>query len=200
MFNAQKKRQSKPSPKTQKVSFDKAFEERIGRDPATYISEKIAAGSDVESVRYLFDIVAAEIELRNRCKSPGFDYYYKQLLSEQIQKPDEAMSVKPQITKTFIISQLIGKERFIDQYTPLLKALAENKEFFKFVYTLRQELDGKEIVNPRTENKRIADYFYSNKANERFPEVKGIVESVLSYGRQSSAYISIYYAMYLFQK
>ena len=44
------------------------------------------------------------------------------------------------------------------------------------------------------------DMFYTNKANEKYPEVKVIVEKVLAYGKQASAHISIYYAMFLFEE
>ena len=47
--------------------------------------------------------------------------------------------------------------------------------------------------------KRIADYFYLKKANERFQEVQEIVKGVVAYGKQASAHISIYYAMYLYE-
>jgi hypothetical protein len=48
-------------------------------------------------------------------------------------------------------------------------------------------------------NRQIADYFFKNQANERFSMVKVIVEAVLKYGKQASAHISIYYAMYLYE-
>ena len=79
-------------------------------------------------------------------------------------------------------------------------ALAGNRDFMAFVEKLRQQLAGEETTNTREANKRIADYFYTNKANERFSEVKAIVEAVLTYGKQASAHISIYYAMFICQK
>ena len=39
----------------------------------------------------------------------------------------------------------------------------------------------------------------ATKISQKFPEVKAIVEAVLSYGKQASAHISIYYAMYLYE-
>ena len=160
----------------------------------------MAGGSDIGAIRNLFDIMAAEIELRNRCKSPGFDYYYEKAVSKQILEPVKAPAVQPRITKSFAIFQLIGKERFLNQYDSLLKALAKNKEFMSFIATLRQDLAGAQHGNTKSTNMQVADYFYKNKANERFPEVKAIVDAVLTYGKQASAHISIYYAMYLYEE
>ena len=200
MFFSKRKQKVKATPNAKAVSFAKAFEERLGQDPTTYVLNKLAGGSDVGAIRNLFDIMAAEIELRNRCKSPGFDYYYEKALSKQILNPSEPPKVQLRITRSFAISQLIGKDRFLDQYGSQLKALAENGDFIRFVAELRQQLAGQEVTNTREANKRIADYFYINKANERFSEVKAIVEAVLAYGKQASAHISIYYAMFLYEQ
>ena len=200
MFFSKKKKKDQAKPQSRAVSFEKAFEERLGQDPTTYVLNKMATGSDIGAIRNLFDIMAAEIELRSRCKSPGFDYYYEKALSKQILKPVIMSDAHVQITKSFAISQLIGKERFLDQYGSQLKTLAENGDFMSFVAVLRQQLAGQETTNTREANKRIADYFYINKANERFSEVKAIVEAVLTYGKQASAHISIYYAMFLYEQ
>ena len=199
MFFSKKKKITKATPSVKVVSFTKAFEERLGQDPTTYILNKMAGGSDIGAIRNLFDIMAAEIELRNRCKSPGFDYYYEKALSKQMLIPSELPKVQQRITKSFAISQLIGKERFLNQYDSLLRALAKNKEFMSFIATLRQDLAGAQHGNTKSTNMQVADYFYKNKANERFPEVKAIVDAVLLYGKQASAHISIYYAMYLYE-
>jgi hypothetical protein len=200
MFFSKRKKKAQPKPQIKAVSFEKAFEERLGQDPTTYVLNKMVGGSDIGAIRNLFDIMAAEIELRSRCKSPGFDYYYEKALSQQILKPVIMSDAHVQITKSFAISQLIGKERFLDQYGSQLKTLAENGDFMSFVAVLRQQLAGQETTNTREANKRIADYFYINKANERFSEVKAIVEAVLTYGKQASAHISIYYAMFLYEQ
>jgi hypothetical protein len=200
MFFFKKKKESQPIVQAKAGSFEKAFEERLGQGPTTYVLNKLAGGSDIGAIRNLFDIMAAEIELRSRCKSPGFDYYYEKALSKQILKPVIMSDAHVQITKSFAISQLIGKERFLDQYGSQLKTLAENGDFMSFVAVLRQQLAGQETINTREANKKIADYFYINKANERFSEVKTIVEEVLAYGKQASAHISIYYAMFIYQK
>ena len=199
MFFSKKRKKAKTTPSARAVSFAKAFEDRLGQDPTTYVLNKMAGGSDIGAIRNLFDIMAAEIELRNRCKSPGFDYYYEKALSKQMLNPSEPPKAQQRITKSFVISQLIGKERFLNQYDSLLRALASNEDFIEFIAALRQDIKGTGTGDTKTTNRRIADYFYINKANERFLEVKAIVEAVLSYGKQASAHISIYYAMYLYE-
>lgn len=198
MFFFKKKKESQSKVQAKAGSFEKAFEERLGQDPTSYVLNKMAGGSDINAIRNLFDIMAAEIELRSRCKSPGFDYYYEKALSKQILTPTPKPKATIQVSRAFAASQLIGKERFLNQYSPMLKRLSENPEFMQFVRELRLQLSGQETTNTPIANRQIADYFYANKANERFPEVKAIVENVITYGKQASAHISIYYAMFLY--
>ena len=181
------------------MTFETAFKNRVGQDPASYVASKLASGSDLGAIRYLFDIIAAEVEIKSKRKSPGFDFYYKKALSKQPIKAVETTSTQFRPTKAFVISELIGKERFLKEYDDQLKKLASNQEFVRFVMELRKELAGREATDKKNANKRIADYFYGNKANERFSEVNSIVTRVVSYGKQASAHISIYYAMYLYK-
>ena len=85
------------------------------------------------------------------------------------------------------------------QYRLQLRMLSDNREFMQFIGDLRKQLAGLEVRNTSVANRQIADYFYKNHANDNFPEVRAIVEAVLHYGKQASAHISIYYAMYLYQ-
>ena len=167
MFFSKKRKKAKTTPSARAVSFAKAFEDRLGQDPTTYVLTKMAGGSDIGAIRNLFDIMAAEIELRNRCKSPGFDYYYEKALSKQMLNPSEPPKAQQRITKSFVISQLIGKERFLNQYDSLLRALASNEDFIEFITALRQDIEGTGTGNTKTINRRVADYFYINKANEQ---------------------------------
>lgn len=64
-----------PVSKNPKV-FEDAFEKSIGQHPADYLIEKLRGGSSVSSIEYLFDILSADIAMKNRCTSKGFDYYY----------------------------------------------------------------------------------------------------------------------------
>ncbi len=70
-----KKSYSPPISKDPKV-FEKAFESRLGQTPVDYLIAKIQSGSSVSSISYLFDIVAAEIAMKNHCVNKGFDYYH----------------------------------------------------------------------------------------------------------------------------
>lgn len=211
MFFSKKKRtKTQPISKNPAV-FEKVFTDRVGRDPVTYILDKIASGTDTNSIRYIFDIMSAEIEIRNHCKSPGFDHYYNAALAKNspippIHTPVSVPTRTPtriptqtptQISYEFVVSQLIGKSRFLAQYKAQLKSLAADQTFWKFIEILRTELDGKELTDTPAANKYIANYFHSNKASTKFPEVSTIVNGVLNYGKPSSAYISIYYAMFL---
>lgn len=56
--------------------FINAFKKRLGRTPLEYIDQKIKTGSRLDDVKYLFNILAAEISNRNNCKFFDFDYFY----------------------------------------------------------------------------------------------------------------------------
>ena len=56
--------------------FEKAFERNLGQHPVDYLIEKLQGGSSVSSVEYLFDILSADIAMKNNCTYKGFDYYY----------------------------------------------------------------------------------------------------------------------------
>lgn len=197
-FFRKKGKKNIPS-ETQSTAFERAFEKRLGRTPADYIMSKISGGSDLEAIRRLFEMMAAEVELRERCKSKGFNYYYEKALSQEILSPNVAENSFTNVTKSFAVSQLIGKERFLRQYDAQLKALADNRDFMRFVQELRHQLSGQEVSNTWAANRKIADYFYKKNANELFVEVKAIVEKVICYGKQASAHISIYYAMFIYE-
>lgn len=79
------------------VTFESAFKNRIGQDPTAYVASKLASGSDLDAIRYLFDIIAAEVELKSKCKSPGFDFYYAKALGNKPVKPAE--TTQPKLTE-----------------------------------------------------------------------------------------------------
>ena len=75
---ANKKNVNKTSPpNTDPQFFITAFQKRLGRTPNEYINEKLKTGSHFEDVRYLFNVVSAEISNQNNCKFFDFDYFYK---------------------------------------------------------------------------------------------------------------------------
>lgn len=77
------------------MTFDVVFKNRIGQEPTTYVAGKLASGSDLGAIRYLFDIIAAEVELKSKCKSPGFDFYYAKILGSTQANPVEQTQSKP---------------------------------------------------------------------------------------------------------
>ena len=70
------KKSSNPPISNDPKVFEKAFETRLGQTPVDYLIAKNQGGSSVSSISYLFDIVAAEIAMKNHCINKGFDHYY----------------------------------------------------------------------------------------------------------------------------
>lgn len=56
--------------------FIKAFQNRLHRTPNEYIDEKLATGSKLDAIKYLFNIQAAAISQSNNCGYFDFDYFY----------------------------------------------------------------------------------------------------------------------------
>ena len=58
------------------VVFETAFEKKLGQTPVEYLTNKIQGGSSISSIEYLFDLVSAEIAMKNNCVCKGFAYYH----------------------------------------------------------------------------------------------------------------------------
>ena len=58
------------------IVFEPAFEKKLGQTPIDYLISKVQGGSSVSSIEYLFDIVSAEIAIKNNCVCKGFAYYH----------------------------------------------------------------------------------------------------------------------------
>ena len=58
------------------IVFEIAFQEKLGQTPMDYLVSKIQNGSSISSIEYLFDIVSAEIAMKNYCVCKGFAYYH----------------------------------------------------------------------------------------------------------------------------
>lgn len=58
-------------------TFESAFYDRIGQTPREFIDAKLAAGSDVKSTKYLFEITAAAIARQYHCEDGYFNFYYR---------------------------------------------------------------------------------------------------------------------------
>lgn len=70
------KKTEKPAISKSAAVFERAFFKRLGQTPEDFIDSKLAAGSDVGSVKYLFEIIAAEIARQNYCTAGAFEDYY----------------------------------------------------------------------------------------------------------------------------
>ena len=84
----------------QKTSFDIAFTDRLGQGPVSYIRSKLDGGSDLESIRYLFEIMEAEIERKSNTKSPGFDFYYALAGCKEEKKESPVCIREPKVAET----------------------------------------------------------------------------------------------------
>ena len=58
------------------IVFETAFEKKLGQTPVDYLICKVKSGSSVSSIEYLFDIISAEIAMKNNCTCKGFAYYH----------------------------------------------------------------------------------------------------------------------------
>ena len=96
-------------------------------------------------------------------------------------------------------TQLIGGKRFLENYGHLLEQLRRNENFMQFIRSVHSELNGEELTNTRTANRKIANRFYYGKINDEYAEVRQIAIAVRKYGTQASAHISIYYAMFILE-
>ncbi len=191
----QSKRNPSPKPGGPGV-FEQAFIERMGLSPVEYIMQKLQTGSDLSAIEYLYGMISAEIARQNRCINPGFTMYYEeaQRVLRTSSQADKAVSIESDQAR--IISQLIGGKSFINHYDPQLKALSQNQDFISQIKILRKQTQA--LSDSRTKAKAISDFFYHKDLN-RFLEVMEIVDAVRKYGKQASAHISIFYAMYLYE-
>lgn len=115
--------------------------------------------------------------------------------------PKEEKKTLPQTPKNnlakFARTQLIGGENFLNLYQNELSRLHNNAMFMSFITRVRKKLDGTEMKDTKTVNRLIANEFYYGKMNDKYPDVNQIVHKVKRYGKQASAHISIYYAMFV---
>ena len=69
----------KPSVRKNPAAFETAFRKKLGQTPVEYLASKLKNGSSVSSVAYLFEIISADIAMKDHCKGNGFDYYHKKV-------------------------------------------------------------------------------------------------------------------------
>ena len=89
---ASPKKKEPPIKKDPKV-FEKAFLERLDRYPTDFVMDKIQSGSDIGSVRYLYEILSAEIARKNNCICVDFDIYYAKALNE-VKRMEQQKKIK----------------------------------------------------------------------------------------------------------
>lgn len=91
-----KSREKEPKPiiSSSPDAFESAFCKRLNQMPNEWLEAKIAAGSRIEDIKYLFEISAAEIARQNNCVPQPFDRYYSQYLRSKEVKPVTQKSVK----------------------------------------------------------------------------------------------------------
>ena len=73
---AKSKKVKKPPVSKNPIVFETAFEKKLGQTPIDYLISKLQSGSSVSSIEYLFDILSAEIAIKNNCVCKGFAYYH----------------------------------------------------------------------------------------------------------------------------
>lgn len=56
--------------------FVSAFKSKLGRTPYEFISKKIKTGSQIDDIKYLFNIISVEIARQNNCEFFDFDNFY----------------------------------------------------------------------------------------------------------------------------
>jgi predicted house-cleaning noncanonical NTP pyrophosphatase (MazG superfamily) len=91
-----KSREKEPKPiiSSSPDAFERAFCKRLNQTTYEWLEAKIAAGSRIEDIKYLFEISAAEIARQNNCVPQPFDRYYSQYLKSKGVKPVAQKSVK----------------------------------------------------------------------------------------------------------
>ena len=82
---------------SERQRFEKAFQDRIGRSPAEFIQQKLANGTELKTIRYQYEMMAAEIARQNSCAAPPFSLYaslkkkkYHKLVRDRIPEIIEA--------------------------------------------------------------------------------------------------------------
>lgn len=108
----------------------------------------------------------------------------------------EAPRYDKKMNKAFAVGQMIGQNTFMELYNDELQALYDDVQFMSFITQLRNKLNGMELTNTKAANTEIMNAFFYSNIYKQYNEVADIVDRVKQYGKQASAHISIYYAMY----
>ena len=64
--------------------FINAFREKVGKTPKEFIQNKLKAGSEIDAIYRLFDIISHSISLENNCKTFDLNTFYAETDNENI--------------------------------------------------------------------------------------------------------------------
>lgn len=111
--NGTKNRKTPPLRQNPQV-FEIAFEERLGQSPVNYLIGKIQSGSSTSTIEDLFEIISAEIAMKNKCLCKGFDYYHT--MAKEKMKEMKKLIVYNKLVRDNIpeIIEASGKTRVIE--------------------------------------------------------------------------------------
>ena len=135
---------------SERQRFEKAFQDRIGRSPAEFIQQKLANGTEPKTIRYQYEMMAAEIARQNSCAAPPFGLYaslkkntYHKLVRDRIPEIIEA-SGKTCIWETLsdeaylqLLDEKLNEELAEYQESKSLEELADLLEVMGAVVTAR---------------------------------------------------------------
>ncbi len=99
------------------AAFEKAFCNRLGQSPLEWVKAKVESGSQLDAIRYLYELSAAAIAQQNNCCAPCFDRYYAEYLEST--KTKEVEPVERKTVKTH--NKLVR-----DKIPEILKAAGKN--------------------------------------------------------------------------
>ncbi len=94
MIHIKKKSTKTTQIKPSSEAFENAFCKRLKQTPLEWLVTKIATGSRIDDIKYLFDISAAEIARQNNCVPQPFEHYYFQYLKSKGVKPVAPKTIK----------------------------------------------------------------------------------------------------------
>ena len=213
LYHLKKNRSSKSAAKktSQKKSgsFEKAFTERLGKGPVDFICMKLSVGSDENAVRYLYDIMAAEIARENNCAPNPFERYYEKALAKVSEQKEQnnKLAHKENIFRKIKLCQReylnnIDGRPFGGQYAGQMDLLYGDSDICNKITQIAQEYKDVEFGDKvsATEFMKFKREILPKRMKELGVSenhiVKSICNCVVRGGKsEKSALITIYYAI-----
>lgn len=198
-------------------NFEDRFQERLGRGSVEHILEKLENGSERRAIKYLYDIVSAEISQQCRSKVPAFLVYYDKAVAEFEKRKREALQQKEteQKQRSVKAKMLACQQEFVNRqgscpfggaYDFELQALCADATFCQKILQISREnekiefstdMRAPEFLSFKRETlpKRMAEFGLIEH-----PQVQYICQQVVADGKsRKSALITIYYAVRMYQ-